>query len=685
MTNTTREIKSQSDYLQLVEELNRYSYQYYTMDDPLLSDAEYDELYRLLQKAEEEHPDWLASDSPTLKVGGSLQEKFGTIRHALPMLSLQNGYNEAEIDSFFERMRKVLSEDPVYSAELKYDGLAVSLVYEKGLFVRGATRGDGSTGEDITANVRTLKNLPLRIYTEKEDEIPEFMELRGEVFLSHAQFLKINEERESKGEALFANPRNAAAGSLKLLDPAITASRGLQAVLYQIAQWQGPNPPEKQSELWQRLSAMQLPVPGQSVSGDRDVVKDFYREWSDRRHELPFDIDGVVIKVNDFKLREELGNTAKSPRWAIAWKFAAQSALTELQDVQFQIGRSGTLTPVALLNPINIGGVLVRRSTLHNIAEMRKLDVQIGDLVEVKRAGDVIPKVVRVVRDQNISSVNQTNDLRPVQLPENCPFCGEKTSLNEEEVFLLCTNPNCPGIKLEQLKFFVSKDGLDIEGLGEEWVVHLQKAGLIQDAADIFGLRKDDLMGLERMGDKLAENILASIDAKREVSLAEFLRALGIQGIGDVTARLLEKNFPGLTELMDANEDSLQKIDSIGPRVAANIRSFFDDRENRRLLDKFLDNGLRIRLADSHSSELTEKDSFFSGKKVIFTGTLSNYTRSEAEKLVLELGGEIAKSISKNVDLLVYGEKAGSKLDKALNLKISSIAEEEFLKLLGET
>ncbi len=665
-------------YLSLVAELNQHAYDYYTLDQPSISDAEYDSLYRQLEEMEAVHPEWLLPESPTQRVGGALQERFSQIKHSVPMLSLQNAYDKGDVNHFFDKMSKEGVDQ--FAAELKYDGLAVSLRYEQGVLVRGATRGDGEIGEDITANVRTIRSIPLRLRSLQGSAVPELLEVRGEVYMTRKRFISLNQEREMEGEAPFANPRNAAAGSLKLLDSSITARRKLDAVIYQIALWEGGGnriAPANQVELWEVLADLGLPVPHERCSGLPEQCLTFYQSWQEQRYALPFDADGVVIKVGDFASRERMGSTAKSPRWAIAFKFSAQTALTRLEGVEFQISRSGVLTPVALLTPVNIGGVVVKKSTLHNYAGLKRLDIQIGDVVEVKRAGDVIPKIVRV-----LSEKREDSSTKPVAIPSHCPACAQATELDEEKVFLRCPNPVCPGRIRERLRFFVSKDGLDIEGLGEELVVHFFEKGLIRDAADLFRINKEDLLSLDRMGDKLADNILEALQQRKRVTLPLFLRAMGIPGIGSVTAKDLEKNFKTMDELQQATEEQLQSLSGIGPVLAGNLRTFFQDQANSDLLEKFRSYGVAIVASNPLSGENQNHPLY--QKKIIFTGTLGTMSRSQAEAKAAQAGALVIGAVSRQLDLLVYGDKAGSKLEKAQSLGISCISETEFLTLLGE-
>lgn len=671
-----------NEYLKLVDELNHHGYLYYTLGKPAISDSEYDELYQRLLGVEEKHPDWCVDYSPSVRVGGPLAEGFATVRHEIPMLSLQNGYDWGDIRAFDERMRqRVPSSELSYTAELKYDGVAVTLLYKNGLLTLGATRGNGFEGEEITANLKTVRNIPIKLESKGGGRgVPEFLEVRGEVFLPHERFDVINRNKEAKGESPFANPRNAVSGSLKLLDSKVTAQRQLEAVVYQLARWQGgeSQAPHSQSELWEALADLGLPVPRYHTRGSLEEVADFYSQWQTDRAQLGYDVDGVVIKVDTFERQRELGSTAKSPRWAIAWKFAAQIGVTLLEGVRFQISRNGILTPVAQLKPVSIGGVLVRRSTLHNIAEMRRLGVAIGDYVRVKRAGDVIPKVVELVREKR-----SEQDLQPINIPQQCPECSSPTQSSEDGVFLYCTNPDCLGVARERLKFFVSKSGLDMEGVGQEWVVKFWQEGLIEDAADLFALSEKDLAHLERMGGKLSRNLIEAIQERKQLPFRIFLRGLGLPGVGETMAKALARYFGSWNKLSQATEAELQVMEGVGPVLAGNIVQWLNSQSMQKFVDKLRRNGVEIlpeSEADAFSGSKAE-DRPLKGKKILFTGSLS-LARDRAKEQVESSGGKVVFSLSKNTDYLVVGQNPGSKYQKALDLGVTILTEDEFRKLV---
>ncbi|HOE21650.1 MAG TPA: NAD-dependent DNA ligase LigA, partial [Spirochaetota bacterium] len=508
-------------YDELIKLINKYNYYYYTLDKPLVDDATYDELMNELLTIEKSYPEIIRDDSPTKKVGAVIQTSFEQVRHDPPMLSLANAMDEGDINDFYERCCKLLGTSTIeYCAELKYDGLAVELVYRNGIYVQGSTRGDGEVGEDVTENIATIKRVPTKL----PGNAPDFLSVRGEVIMHHGEFERLNEMRKQNGEQEFANPRNAAAGSLRQLDPNITAQRELDIVLYGIGKMEPTSMINTQSQLYDYFKKVGLPAPHYYKVGLLQDVKQFYKYWMENRYTLDFDIDGVVIKVNDITVRNTMGSTSKAPRWAIAWKFPAREAITVLKSVDYQVGRTGLITPVANLEPINIGGVLVKRATLHNFQEVKRLDIKIGDTVKVIRAGDVIPKVVEVIKDKR-------QDVRAIAVPETCPACNSK--LQHEDIYIRCVNASCPAKEYETLCFFVSKDGMDIEYVGPELLKRLYDQKKIKTIADIYALTREDLLRVERMGEKIANKIIDSINKRREVTLSHFLRALGIRNVGD--------------------------------------------------------------------------------------------------------------------------------------------------------
>ncbi|HQO03286.1 MAG TPA: NAD-dependent DNA ligase LigA [Spirochaetota bacterium] len=660
----------QKRYDELTALIEKYNYHYYSMDSPLVDDAEYDSLMRELAAIEKEYPSLARGDSPAGKVGGFASETFSEVTHEPPMLSLGNVFSESELEDFDERCRKAAGREAMeYSGELKFDGLAVEIVYEKGRYVQGSTRGNGVVGEDVTANIATIKRLP-RVLGGKD--VPEYISVRGEVFIGHDGFERLNRLREERGEQLFANPRNAAAGSLRQLDSAITGERDLNIVLYGTGRISGEVSVSTQKELFEAFARWGLPVAEHTAFGGIDEIRNFYRHWMEFRHELPHDIDGVVVKVNDFHLRDEMGSTSKAPRWATAWKFPAREAITVLESVDYQIGRTGVVTPVGNLHPINIGGVVVKRATLHNFDEIKRLEIMAGDTVTVIRAGDVIPKVVAVMKEKRPSSAKE------IIPPDTCPSCG--TKLEREDIYIRCVNPRCEAKILETMKFFVSKDAMDIEYFGPELIMRLYRAGRLKTVADIFTLTKEDLLGVERMGDKLAEKIIEAINARRAVSLSHFLKSLGIRNIGDHVAKVIARGVKTIDRLYEITVDELQDIPEVGPGVADSLYRFFHDDAGVSLVRGFLDAGVTV----SDEEGAGGVSSVCAGKTFVFTGKLEKLTRQEAEDIVERLQGRAAGSVSKNTDYVVAGPAAGSKLNKARELGVAVLTEDEFLAMIGE-
>jgi len=653
-------------YNELIELINKYNYYYYTLDKPLVDDATYDELMKELISLEEKYPQIVRNDSPTKTVGAVIQTSFNQVRHDPPMLSLSNAMDEADMNDFHQRCAKLLGTTNIeYCAELKYDGLAVELVYQNGIYVQGSTRGDGEVGEDVSENIATIKKVPGRL----KGNIPEYISVRGEVIMRHGEFERLNEQRRQNGEPEFANPRNAAAGSLRQLDPVVTAQRELDIVLYGIGKME-PLQANTQSQLYELFEALGLPQPHYYKVGSLKEVKDFYMHWMESRYTLDFDIDGVVVKVNRFDVRDTMGSTSKAPRWAIAWKFPAREAITVLKSVDYQVGRTGLVTPVANLEPINIGGVLVKRATLHNFQEVKRLDIKIGDVVKVIRAGDVIPKVVEVLKDKR-------QDVVEIVTPEKCPVCD--SLLQHEDIYIRCVNPSCPAKEYETLCFFVSKDGMDIEYVGPELLKRLYEQKKIKTIADIYALTRDDLLQVERMGDKIVDKILDSIKQRREVSLSHFLRALGIRNVGDHIAKVIARHVRSLDKLQELSPQELMRIPEVGPGVAQSVYDFFHNDESLKIIKKMLDNGVTV-----HEEVVEEAlENPFKGKTVVFTGTLKSMSRQEAESLIESLGGKASGSVSKKTDFVVAGQEAGSKLDKAQTLNVRILSEEEFLKMAG--
>ena len=655
-------------YDELIKLINKYNYYYYTLDKPLVDDATYDELMNELLTIEKSYPEIIRDDSPTKKVGAVIQTSFEQVRHDPPMLSLANAMDEGDINDFYERCCKLLGTSTIeYCAELKYDGLAVELVYRNGIYVQGSTRGDGEVGEDVTENIATIKRVPTKL----PGNAPDFLSVRGEVIMHHGEFERLNEMRKQNGEQEFANPRNAAAGSLRQLDPNITAQRELDIVLYGIGKMEPTSMINTQSQLYDYFKKVGLPAPHYYKVGLLQDVKQFYKYWMENRYTLDFDIDGVVIKVNDITVRNTMGSTSKAPRWAIAWKFPAREAITVLKSVDYQVGRTGLITPVANLEPINIGGVLVKRATLHNFQEVKRLDIKIGDTVKVIRAGDVIPKVVEVIKDKR-------QDVRAIAVPETCPACNSK--LQHEDIYIRCVNASCPAKEYETLCFFVSKDGMDIEYVGPELLKRLYDQKKIKTIADIYALTREDLLRVERMGEKIADKIIDSINKRREVTLSHFLRALGIRNVGDHLAKVIAKHAGSLQKLMVMSQEELMTIPEVGPGVAQSVYDFFHNEGSLTLIRQMFANGVVVK--DEKVQEVSEN--LFKGKTVVFTGTLQNMTREEAERLIESMGGRASGSVSSKTDFVVAGEEAGSKLDKAKKLHIRILSEDEFMKMIGK-
>ncbi|HIJ80147.1 MAG TPA: NAD-dependent DNA ligase LigA [Desulfuromonadales bacterium] len=653
----------------LIEYHNR---RYYQLDAPEISDAEYDELFRELNKLEETHPELVSPDSPTRRVGSAPVEALRPVRHRLQMLSLDNATTEDEIRSKLDqRVKKELglsaAEGVIYMCEPKMDGLAVELVYERGVLTVASTRGDGITGEDVTENIRTLRALPLRLIGEN---IPQLLEVRGEVFLSLAAFQKINAEREENGEPPFANPRNAAAGSLRQLDSRITAARPLSLFCYAPGSVEGAVF-SGQDDFLKSVSGWGLPVNPlcRRVDSIEGAVS-YYREMMDIRESLPYEIDGTVVKVDSFPLQRELGEKSRSPVWAIACKFPPRQAETVLEDILLSVGRTGVVTPVACLRPVDISGVTVARATLHNWDEIAAKDIRVGDTVIVERAGDVIPAVVRVVPEKRNGSE------RPSNPPATCPECGSDVVRIADEVALRCMGLSCPPQIRESIKHFASRNAMDIEGLGEKFVEQLLNLHLVNNVADIYRLTKEDFMRFERMGDKLASNLLAAIEGSKQREFARFVFALGIRHVGERTARALARAFGSLENLQRASLNELTGIRDIGVTVAQSVHSFFNTAENMAVITRLMEYGV------APTSSAMTVGGRFSGKNFVFTGTLNVFTREQARKVVEDEGGNVIGSVSRKTDYVVAGHEAGSKLDRAMALGVTILTEDDFMKLL---
>ncbi|EPW7975878.1 NAD-dependent DNA ligase LigA [Cronobacter turicensis] len=663
---------------QLRTTLRHHEFLYHVMDAPEVPDAEYDRLMRELRALEEAHPELVTPDSPTQRVGAAPLTAFSQVRHEVPMLSLDNVFDEASFLAFNKRVQDRLKNTDalVYCCELKLDGLAVSLLYENGLLVRAATRGDGTTGEDITLNVRTIRAIPLKLHG---DNIPARLEVRGEVFLPQAGFEKINEEARRTGGKVFANPRNAAAGSLRQLDPRVTAKRPLTFFCYGVGLLEGGELPRSHMARLQQFKAWGLPVSDRIrlVKTPEDVLA-FYRQVEADRATLGFDIDGVVIKVDSLELQEQLGFVARAPRWAVAFKFPAQEQLTTVRDVEFQVGRTGAITPVARLEPVQVAGVLVSNATLHNADEIARLGLRIGDKVVIRRAGDVIPQVVNVVLSE------RPEETRPVVFPTQCPVCGSDVERVEGEAVTRCTGGLiCGAQRKEALKHFVSRRAMDVDGMGDKIIDQLVEKEYVHTPADLFRLTAGKLTGLDRMGPKSAQNLVTALEKAKETTFARFLYALGIREVGEATAAGLAAHFGTLEALINASIDDLQKVPDVGIVVATHVFNFFEEESNRAVI-RDLTEEVGIHWPAPQVVKAEEIDSPFAGKTVVLTGSLSQMSRDDAKARLAALGAKVSGSVSKKTDLLIAGEAAGSKLAKAQELGIEVIDEAEMLRLLGE-
>ncbi|TFG26447.1 NAD-dependent DNA ligase LigA [Candidatus Thorarchaeota archaeon] len=657
----------------LSDAIHFHNYYYYVLDSPIIKDREYDKLLFQLQELEEKYPDLKTATSPTQQVGGAPREELGLIPHPIPMVSLKTVYNEDDVLSFDASCRTDLSLLEVeYIAELKFDGLAVELVYENGELVVASTRGDGQTGEDVTANVKTIKEVPLILMSHKDVKPPARLVIRGEVYMSHARFNELNKRREDEEEDPFANPRNAAAGALRQLDPAVTAKRPLQIFLYGVAEATGYTFETQ----WQVLNTLpkwgfKVNLQYSRICNGINEALDFHREVNEKRDDLPYEIDGVVIKINSIAQQEKLGMRVRDPRWAIAYKFKARQETTKLLDITVQVGRTGRLTPVAELAPVNIGGVEVSRATLHNLSEIERKDIRIGDTVIVERAGDVIPQVVGPVEEQRTGSEKKYN------LPKSCPICGKAISVSSDKKYAECTNRSCPAQLRRSIGHFVCKAGMDIEGLGWKRVNQLIDAGLVTGFASLYSLTVDDLTNLDRFGDRSARSLVDEITKSKERPFHSVLFGLGIPLVGFQTAKLLAKEFRSVDRLMNAKLDELIAIDTIGPEMAQSIITYFSDNTARKTITELKKAGLNLTAKEAVPSEQP-----FSGMTFVFTGTLTKWNRDEASEIVENLGGKATSSVSANTTYVVAGASAGSKLAKANQLGVKVLSEEEFAALI---
>jgi DNA ligase (NAD+) len=654
----------------LLEAIEYHNYRYYILDQPEITDAEYDRLMRELEKLEDQYPELRSPNSPTQRVGASPLEEFEIVRHTLPMLSLANAFDESEARDFDKRVKKFLgtSEEIEYVAEPKFDGLAIELVYERGQLVVGSTRGDGVNGENITQNLRTIKTLPLQLIR-KEIPVPERLEVRGEAIMRLEKFKELNRKREAMGEPPFANPRNAAAGSVRQLDPKITAGRPLEIYFYALGEVRGWTF-KTQWEVLKTLPKWGLRTnPHVRKCTNIEEVLDYYHEMNEKRETLPYEIDGTVIKANRFDLQTRLGEIARSPRWALAFKFQPKQETTRILDIRVQVGRTGALTPVARMEPVKVGGVEVRRATLHNQDEVDKKDVRVGDTVVIQRAGDVIPEVVQVITSK------RTGTEKKFKMPSKCPVCGAEVI--KEEAIYRCIGLDCPAQLKGRIRHFTSKRAMDIEGLGVKLIDQLVGKGLVKDVADIYYIKKQQLIELERMADKSAQNIIDAIEKSKIKPLSKFLYALGIRNVGETTAEDLARHFQRLDDFFHLSEEDLMEVQGIGPEVAASVHQFFGDKKNRESIDRLKKAGVKV-----IEPEAKEKGKL-ADKTFVFTGALKTFGRDEARTLVESLGATTASTVSKKVDFMVVGEDPGSKLNKARELGIKTLTEEEFKKMVG--
>ncbi|MBD0445699.1 NAD-dependent DNA ligase LigA [Acinetobacter nosocomialis] len=660
---------------QLIQLIAKHNHAYYVMDQPTISDSEYDHLFHQLKALEEQYPELVQADSPTTKVGGQALSKFESVTHVVPMLSLGNVFNQEDLFAFARRVEERLPNQKVqYEVELKLDGLAISLWYENGILVRGVTRGDGETGEDITQNVKTIRNLPKVLHSEKYD-IPRLLEVRGEVLMPKSGFEKLNADQEAKGEKTFANPRNAAAGSLRQLDPNIAASRPLAFYAYGIAQCEPNHNLTTMHDSLQWLTELGFQIAErQYLCNSIQEVQQRYEQIQQERPNLQVEIDGMVVKVDDLKQQQQLGFLSREPRWATAYKFPAQAALTTVEQIDWQVGRTGTLTPVARLNPVFVGGVTVSNVTLHNIGEIHRLDVRVGDTVSVYRTGDVIPKVEKV-----------WPEFRPVEaeivhLPENCPVCASPVVMPEGEALARCSGGlYCAAQRIEAIRHFVSRKALDIEGLGDRWVESLLHLDLLKDVADIYHLHehRETLLGIEKMGEKSVQNLIDAIEASKKTTLARFIYALGIRGVGETTARMLANTFQTLEALKAADIEALKKTPDVGDITAEWIADFFLAPHNIEVLDRLIAAGIHW---DAPTAPTRQP---LNGESWVLTGTLEQMTRDQATQMLQALGARVSGSVSSKTKCVVAGEKAGSKLEKAAKLGIPVMNETDFLSLMA--
>ncbi len=673
MISPSNNIKKKIEELR--EKIRYHNYRYYVLDDPIISDVEYDQLMKELIELEKKYPQYISSSSPTQRVGVEPVSEFATVRHITPMFSLSNAFSDEELIAFDQRIKKLVPQQKIdYVVELKIDGLAVALVYENGIFTRGATRGDGITGEEITSNLRTIKTIPLKLLGK---DIPYRIEVYGEVYMKKSDFEKLNEERMKNEESLFANPRNASAGSVRQLDPRITAQRPLDTFIYRATFPEGHNF-NNHMEVLNYLKKIGFKVnPHIKLCQDIKESINYSQEWIEKREDLDYEIDGMVIKVNSLSLREEMGSTTRSPRWAIAYKFPAQQTTTKVRDIIVQVGRTGALTPVATLEPVRISGSTVQRATLHNEDEIKRKDVRIGDTVLIQKAGEVIPEVVKVVIEK------RTGQEKEFIMPSECPECGAKVFRPEGEVVSRCNSLSCPAQIKERIRHFASRDAMDIEGLGPAIIDQLVEKGLIRDISDLYFLKRDDLISLERMAEKSADNLLVAIEKSKKKSLAHLIYGLGIRYVGVHSSEVITRYYTTLYKFRKANLEELVKINEIGPKIAESIVLFFKEKDNLDIIEKLRKVGLNFG-QEEEKREKGKEVQILTGKQFVLTGTLKDFTRSQAKEIISELGGRVTSTVSKKTDYVVVGDDPGSKYQKAQKIGVPIINEEEFKKIIAK-
>jgi DNA ligase (NAD+) len=652
----------------LRQEINHHNYQYYVLNDPVISDTDYDKLMKELMQLEEKYPALVISTSPTQRIGEELSGGFPTVTHSSPMLSLDNTYSEDEMRAFDTRVAKILvGEDYEYTVELKFDGFAVNLEYRDGVLFRGSTRGNGTVGDEITQNIKTIKAIPLQLFTKDKNLMD--VEVRGEVYMSRPVFERLNREREEREEQLFANPRNAAAGSIKNIDPAVVAERYLDIFIHTVVE---PHSFKKHSGAMKKMREIGFKVtPILEIAEDIEEVIEICHTWHTKRNSLEYDIDGMVVKVNDYEQHERLGTTIKSPRWAMAYKFPAEQAISKIENIVLSVGRTGVVTPIAVLTPVELSGTTVSRSTLHNQDEIKRKDIRIGDHVIVEKGGEIIPKVVKVVAEK------RTGKEKKFKMPKKCPVCGSHLFSSEDEVAIRCINRSCPAQVKGNILHFASRSAMDIEGLGYVLVKQLVEGGIVKNFAEIYRLTFEDLVDLERMGEKSSKNILHAIEKSKERGLSMLLFALGIRNVGIKAAKILASRYGTMKALMKTTYEDLESIDEIGPIMAESVISFFSNEENRKMITEL--ERLGVKMVEKKKAK-TEKR--LGGIVFVLTGSLENYTRDEAREIIEAQGGVVTSSVSKKTDYVVAGEKPGSKFEKAKKLDVKILDENEFTKMV---